>query len=82
MTRLSWYQQPRESPTCPQVAIQLTLPDAVFTCEVTGKTGLTFFQALDSERAEAIAIHRLFPPPLKMPVLRAVQFGESGFSSV
>ncbi|KDQ09270.1 hypothetical protein BOTBODRAFT_58767 [Botryobasidium botryosum FD-172 SS1] len=46
----------------------------VFQCEVTGKGGLDFFQALDSERAEALTLHARFPEQLKAAVLRSVQW--------
>ncbi|KAF6766364.1 ATP-utilizing chromatin assembly and remodelling N-terminal-domain-containing protein [Ephemerocybe angulata] len=45
-----------------------------FQCEVTGKSGLDYFQALDSERQEARTLHSRFPEPLKSAVLRAVQW--------
>ena len=45
-----------------------------FQCEVTGKSGLDYFQALDSERQEARTLHSRFPEPLKSAVLKAVQW--------
>lgn len=72
--RIGFYQQPRTFRDIPLCATALMIPPE-FTCEVTGKTGLTFFQALASEREEALAIHRVFPPPLKTPILKSVQFG-------
>lgn len=45
-----------------------------FQCEVTGKSGLDYFQALESERQEARTMHMRFPVPLKSAVLRAVQW--------
>ncbi|KAF8581380.1 chromatin remodeling complex protein [Ramaria rubella] len=45
-----------------------------FQCEVTGKSGLDYFQALESEQQEAKTLHARFPQPLKAPVLRAVQW--------
>lgn len=45
-----------------------------FQCEVTGKSGLDYFQALASERQEARTLHTRFPEQLKAPVLRAVQW--------
>lgn len=45
-----------------------------FQCEVTGKSGLDYFQALDSERQEALTLHSRFPEPLKSAVLKAVQW--------
>jgi len=37
---------------------------------------MTYFQATDSERQEAIMLHRRFPESLKGPILRSVQFSE------
>ena len=48
-----------------------------FQCEVTGKSGLDYFQALESEQQEARTLHARFPQALKAPVLRAVQWRES-----
>jgi ATP-utilising chromatin assembly and remodelling N-terminal len=45
-----------------------------FQCEVTGKSGLDYFQALDSERQEAKTLHTRFSEPLKPAVLKAVQW--------
>ena len=45
-----------------------------FQCEVTGKSGLDYFQALESERQEARTMHSRFPDPLKAAVLKAVQW--------
>lgn len=45
-----------------------------FQCEVTGKSGLNYFQALESEQQEARTLHTRFPQHLKAPVLRAVQW--------
>ncbi|KAJ4486334.1 chromatin remodeling complex protein [Lentinula aciculospora] len=45
-----------------------------FQCEVTGKSGLDYFQALASERSEAETLHSRFSEPLKPAVLKAVQF--------
>ncbi|KAH7915371.1 chromatin remodeling complex protein [Hygrophoropsis aurantiaca] len=45
-----------------------------FQCEVTGKSGLDYFQALDSETQEAQTMHARFPEPLKAAVLKAVQW--------
>lgn len=46
----------------------------VFQCELTGKSGLDYFQALASERAEATTLHARFPSQLKAPVLSSVQW--------
>ncbi|KAF8140096.1 chromatin remodeling complex protein [Boletus edulis] len=45
-----------------------------FQCEVTGKSGLDYFQALESEQQEAQTMHSRFPEPLKAAVLKAVQW--------
>ncbi|TFK57352.1 hypothetical protein OE88DRAFT_1730725 [Heliocybe sulcata] len=49
-----------------------------FQCEVTGKSGLDYFQALESEHQEARTMQARFPEPLKGPVLRAVQWQVMG----
>ncbi|KAH9937610.1 ATP-utilizing chromatin assembly and remodelling N-terminal-domain-containing protein [Fomitopsis serialis] len=49
-----------------------------FQCEVTGKSGLDYFQAMESERQEARTMHSRFPDPLKAAVLRAVQWQVMG----
>jgi len=46
----------------------------IFTCEYTGKSGLDYFQALDSEFEESKKTQLKFPDPLKPKVLRACQF--------
>lgn len=45
-----------------------------FQCEVTGKSGLDYFQALESEQHEARTMHSRFPEPLKAAILKAVQW--------
>lgn len=45
-----------------------------FQCEVTGKSGLDYFQAQESEQYEARTMHSRFPEPLKAAVLKAVQW--------
>ena len=47
-----------------------------FQCEVTGRSGLDYFQALESEQQEARTLHARFPEPLKAAVLRSVQWRE------
>ncbi|KAF9458184.1 chromatin remodeling complex protein [Collybia nuda] len=49
-----------------------------FQCEVTGKSGLDYFQAIDSERQEARTMHSRFSEPLKPAVLKAVQWQVMG----
>ncbi|KZT74701.1 hypothetical protein DAEQUDRAFT_700684 [Daedalea quercina L-15889] len=49
-----------------------------FQCEVTGKSGMDYFQAMESERQEARTMHMRFPGPLKSAVLRAVQWQVMG----
>lgn len=50
-----------------------------FQCEVTGRSGLDYFQALESELEEARTLHSRFPEQLKAAVLRSVQWRESSF---
>ncbi|KAG8903371.1 hypothetical protein FRB99_003393 [Tulasnella sp. 403] len=45
----------------------------IFMCEATGKSGLDYFQAAESERNEA-GLHGRIPEQLKAAVLRAVQW--------
>ena len=45
-----------------------------FTCEVSGRSGLSFFDALRSELAGSREVEQAFPDALKDPVLRRVQF--------
>jgi bromodomain adjacent to zinc finger domain protein 1A len=45
-----------------------------FQCEVTGKGGLDYFQAIESELQEARNLQARFPESLKKAVLRAVQW--------
>ncbi|KAK1223803.1 hypothetical protein PQX77_013327 [Marasmius sp. AFHP31] len=45
-----------------------------FQCEVTGKSGLDYFQAVESERQEARTLHARFSEPLKPAILKAVQW--------
>jgi hypothetical protein len=45
-----------------------------FTCEVSGRSGLTYFDALRSELAGSREIDEAFPQALREPVLRRVQF--------
>lgn len=45
-----------------------------FICQITGHSGLTFFEALESETAGAQEVEQAFPEPLKGPILRRVQF--------
>ncbi|KAI9062985.1 chromatin remodeling complex protein [Trametes sanguinea] len=49
-----------------------------FQCEVTGKSGLDYFQALESEQQEARTMHSRFPDQLKAAVLKAVQWQVMG----
>ncbi|KAF4240517.1 hypothetical protein CNMCM8980_001166 [Aspergillus fumigatiaffinis] len=45
-----------------------------FICEITGHSGLTFFEALRSEMEESREVNSAFPDALKEPVLRRIQF--------
>ncbi|ELU41604.1 chromatin remodeling complex protein [Rhizoctonia solani AG-1 IA] len=53
----------------------------VFQCETTGKGGLDYFQALHSEQTESSNLLARFPEPLKVAVLRSVQWRAYGSSS-
>ena len=50
--------------------------EPIFTCEYTGKSGLNFFQALESEQLESEKTQKAFPDVLKPRVLRACHFRE------
>ncbi|PYH91453.1 chromatin remodeling complex WSTF-ISWI, large subunit [Aspergillus ellipticus CBS 707.79] len=45
-----------------------------FICEITGHSGLTFFEALRSEMEESREVNNSFPEALKEPILRRIQF--------
>lgn len=45
-----------------------------FTCEATGCSKLTYFEAKESETEAVKEINEIFPKPLRKPVLRFVQF--------
>lgn len=45
-----------------------------FQCDVTGKSNMDYFQALESELQEARVMHSRFPEPLKPSILKAVQW--------
>ncbi|KAL1842727.1 hypothetical protein VTJ49DRAFT_4365 [Mycothermus thermophilus] len=45
-----------------------------FICTITGHSGLTFFEALESELTGAAEVDQAFPEALKGPILRRVQF--------
>lgn len=45
-----------------------------FICQITGHSGLSFFEALKSEQAGAQEVEEAFPEALKGPILRRVQF--------
>ncbi|KAG9247244.1 hypothetical protein BJ878DRAFT_477537 [Calycina marina] len=45
-----------------------------FICQITGHSGLNFFEALKSELAGAQEVEEAFPEALKGPILRRVQF--------
>lgn len=69
----------RGSLTCSQYAARLSYyHQRIFQCELSGKSNLTYFEAAESEAQHMLAIQRRFPDPLKMPVLRAVQFQITG----
>jgi bromodomain adjacent to zinc finger domain protein 1A len=45
-----------------------------FQCEVTGRSGLDYFQAVESEKQEARTMHARFSEQLKPAILKAVQW--------
>ncbi|KAJ5558424.1 DDT domain superfamily [Penicillium sp. DV-2018c] len=45
-----------------------------FICEITGHSGLTFFEALRSEMEESREVNNSFPDALREPILRRIQF--------
>ncbi|KAJ5256994.1 DDT domain superfamily [Penicillium angulare] len=45
-----------------------------FICEITGHSGLNFFEALRSEMEESREVNNTFPEALKEPILRRIQF--------
>ncbi|KAJ5488665.1 hypothetical protein N7539_003555, partial [Penicillium diatomitis] len=45
-----------------------------FICEITGHSGMTFFEALRSELEESREVNNSFPEALKEPILRRIQF--------
>ncbi|KAF2225356.1 hypothetical protein BDZ85DRAFT_248699 [Elsinoe ampelina] len=49
-----------------------------FSDEVNRKSGMTFFEALESESVNAADIDKSFPEHLRIPVLRKVQFSQIG----
>ncbi|KAI9462511.1 chromatin remodeling complex protein [Lactarius psammicola] len=75
-------------PTCRRKRVLLTEPlpsllqalksDPNRHCEVTGKSGLDYFQALESEQLEARTMHSRFPEQLKPAILKAVQWQVMG----
>ncbi|WWC67890.1 uncharacterized protein I206_101808 [Kwoniella pini CBS 10737] len=50
----------------------------LFQCEVSGKSSLSFYTALQSEQKEVRQLHSRFPRQLKKAVLSAVQFQIEG----
>ncbi|CAK9782707.1 hypothetical protein CC85DRAFT_92470 [Cutaneotrichosporon oleaginosum] len=50
----------------------------VFQCEVTGKSALSYFDALYNEQREVKQLHARFPRPLKKAVLQSVHFQVEG----
>ncbi|KAJ5102167.1 hypothetical protein NUU61_004389 [Penicillium alfredii] len=45
-----------------------------FICEITGHSGLNFFEALRSETEESREVNNSFPDALREPILRRIQF--------
>lgn len=53
------------------------LSSNIFQCEFSGKSNLTYFAAVESEKAESRVVRERFPDELKGRVLVHVQFRES-----
>ena len=53
------------------------LSSPIFQCEFSGKSGLSYFAAAESEKAESSVVRERFPDELKGRVLFNVQFRES-----
>ncbi|KAF9366403.1 hypothetical protein BGX34_003360 [Mortierella sp. NVP85] len=51
-------------------------------CETTGKSGLTYEQALESEQKEKSMVANKFPPQLRKPLLEFVQFQTARIDAV
>ncbi|KAF9175485.1 hypothetical protein BGX21_010321 [Mortierella sp. AD011] len=51
-------------------------------CETTGKSGLTFEEALESEHKERSMVANKFPPQLRKPLLEFVQFQTTRIDAV
>ncbi|KII93497.1 hypothetical protein PLICRDRAFT_49537 [Plicaturopsis crispa FD-325 SS-3] len=49
-----------------------------FQCEVTGRSNMDYFQAIESELQEARTMHSRFSEPLKPAILKAVQWQVMG----
>lgn len=49
----------------------------IFQCETSGRQNLTYFEALESEKAEARNLEVRFPEQLKAAVLKSVQWRTS-----
>ncbi|KIV99403.1 hypothetical protein, variant 1 [Verruconis gallopava] len=49
-----------------------------FTCEITGHSNLTFFDAYESETASLRQLDIQFPEPLREPILKKAQFTTFG----
>ncbi|KAL9106249.1 MAG: hypothetical protein Q9227_008717 [Pyrenula ochraceoflavens] len=58
----------------PSAAESLTPGQKKFTCEITGRSVMSFFDALKSETTGSKEVDDSFPEPLRSPVLRRVQF--------
>ncbi|KAF2100749.1 hypothetical protein NA57DRAFT_9993, partial [Rhizodiscina lignyota] len=57
--------------------LSLTQVQRKFTCDITGHSGLTYFEALNSELHGSRDVESNFPEPLREPVLRRVQFSQT-----
>lgn len=48
----------------------------IFTCEATGRQGLDYYSAMNSELKESTSVHQRFPPALKPKVLASAHYCE------
>lgn len=52
----------------------------IFSCEATGKNGMDYYTALNSERRERDVVNQRFPELLKGKVLKTIQYREWSFA--
>lgn len=49
----------------------------IFTCEATGRQGLDYYSAMNSELKESASVHQRFPLALKPKVLASAHYCET-----